>query len=113
MNSYKKKINRHRDCYKSIIAFSKKIQKAMKLSNKDLKIVFQNDIYWSIPGYAIKTGRSPGNDCRQPKDILIVVSKDLPRFSFPTISNLNGKTENEIIELIKVWLKKELKETTL
>jgi len=100
MSSYQKKVQLVKDDINNIVSFSRRIQKAMGLSDEDLSIAINNNMHWGIPGYVIRTGSSPGKNSLQ-KDILIVVSKGAPIHFFPLTSYIPGKTEDEIIKLIE------------
>ena len=61
MNNYKKTIQTIRNRHNRIIAFSKKIQEAMGLSDEDAKWAFRNDVFWDLQNfYIIQCSTSQG-----------------------------------------------------
>ena len=61
MNRYQKDIKTIRNRHNRIVAFSKKIQETMGLTDEDLKVASRNGMYWELPDFVtIKFSWSQG-----------------------------------------------------
>jgi hypothetical protein len=100
MNQYQKTIQIIRNRHNRIIAFSKKIQEAMGLSDEDAKWAFRNDVSWDIPGYEIVCSH---DQCRN----IFIARPDIKKikighiYPIPTNNPPSRAKQKEILKIIK------------
>ena len=91
MNRYKKSIQTIKNRHNRIVAFSKKIQEAMGLSDEDAKWAFINNVSWDIPGHTIICSYN------QYQSVFTVMSDGYPH----AIGSPSKAKQKEILKLIK------------